>query len=213
VGLGAWLLGAQSLIPWHRRDLTRAVELIERGIYFAGRGSDGTTRAWLHALQARGCASLEDRDGFEAAYTRAQEAAEFSNERDRRHGMDFDQGSLDLRYYAGTSRLLLNQPEEAERDLHGSLTALPESHTKARAVLTLFLADAAVHSDDIHRAVDFTREALSSTRNQPIMPILQQARRVRRLVHQRDPVAGESLDDAVEDFGRALAAVASRTGS
>jgi hypothetical protein len=63
--LGAWLLGAQSLIPWHRRDHRRTVALLERGIYFAGRGTDSTTSAWLHALEARGRASLGDRHGFE----------------------------------------------------------------------------------------------------------------------------------------------------
>jgi hypothetical protein len=30
--IGAWLLGAQSLIPWHRRDFGNAASLIERGI-------------------------------------------------------------------------------------------------------------------------------------------------------------------------------------
>jgi hypothetical protein len=43
------------------------------------------------------------------------------DERDRRHGMDFAQGTLDLRYYSGTSRLLLRQPEQARLELAGSL--------------------------------------------------------------------------------------------
>jgi hypothetical protein len=35
--LGAWLLGAQSLIPWHRRDITHTVELIvRRGVHRGG---------------------------------------------------------------------------------------------------------------------------------------------------------------------------------
>ena len=208
--LGAWLLGAQSLIPWHRRDRRRTVELIERGIYFAGRGADSTTQAWLHALEARGRASLGDRHGFEAAYARAQEAAEYSSERDRRHGMDFDQGVLDLRYYAGTSRLLLGQPDQAEPALCGSLAALPDSHTKARAVLTLALADAAVQSDNVDHAVGLTRQALTATRHQPIMPILQQARRIRRLVQQRNPGAARDLQGEVHGFARALIAVATR---
>jgi DNA-binding XRE family transcriptional regulator len=208
--LGAWLLGAQSLIPWHRRDRRRTVELIERGIYLASRGGDSTTQAWLHALEARGRASLGDRHGFEAAYTRAQEAAEYSSERDRRHGMDFDQGLLDLRYYAGTSWLLLRQPDQADPALRGSLTALPDSHTKARAVVTLALADAAVQRDSVEQAVGLTREALTATQHQPIMPILQQARRIRRLVQQRNPTAARDLDAEVHGFARALAAVATR---
>ena len=50
--------------------------------------------------------------------------------------MDFVYGSLDLRYCHGTSRLLLRQPEKAKPDLTGSLRDLPESRTKARAVLS-----------------------------------------------------------------------------
>jgi hypothetical protein len=211
--LGAWLLGAQSLIPWHRRDLRRAVELIERGIYFAGQGSDATTRAWVYALHARGCAGMGNNDGFDTAYALAQQAGEYSSERDRRHGMDFAQGTLDLRYYSGTSRLLLRQPERAQPELTGSLAALPESHTKARAVLRLFLADAAVQSGDVAQATDLTHQALTSTIHQPIVPILQQARRIRRLVQQRDPGAGDSLDDLLQEFGLALTAVAGKAKS
>lgn len=209
-GLGAWLLGAQSLIPWHRRDLSRAVEFVERGIYFASQGSDVTTRAWLHALHARGCAGMGNGDGFNNAYDLAQEAAEYSSERDRRHGMDFTQGTLDLRYYSGTSRLLLRQPKQARLELTGSLAALPESHTKARAVLSLFLADAAVQSGDDTQATDLAHHALASTIQQPIVPILQQARRIRRLVQQRDPDASDSLNDRIQEFSLALAAVAGK---
>jgi len=211
--LGAWLLGAQSLIPWHRRDLARTIELIERGIYFAGQGSDATTRAWLYALHARGCAGMGNSKGFDNAYNLAQEAAEYSNERDRRHGMDFAEGTLDLRYYSGTSRLLLRQPERAHSDLTGSLADLPESHTKARAVVTLFLADAAAQSGDLVQAVGLTQRALASTMHQPILPIIQQSRRTRRLIHQRDPAAATGLDDILHQFSRALTAIAGKATS
>jgi hypothetical protein len=210
-GLGAWLLGAQSLIPWHRRDLGRTVALIERGIYFAGQGSDATTRAWLHALHARGHAARGNLDGFDTSYALAVEAAEYSNERDRRHGMDFADSTLDLRYYSGTSRLLLHQPDRAQPELTGSLEALPPSHTKARAVLRLFLADAAVQSGDVNQATQLTQQALTSTIEQPIVPILQQARRVRRLVHHRDPGAGQRLDEHIHQFSGALFAVVGRS--
>jgi DNA-binding XRE family transcriptional regulator len=208
--LAAWLLGAQSLIPWHQRDRRRTVELIEQGIHVAGRGADSTTRAWMHALEARGRASMGDRHGFDAAYAKAQESAEDSSEHDRRHGMDFDQGVLDLRYYAGTSLLQLRQPNQAEPALKGSLAALPDSHTKARAVLTLALADAAMQSDNLDQAIDLTRQALAATRHQPIMPILQQARRIQRLIQHRNPAAAVELHDEVHDFAHALTDVASR---
>jgi hypothetical protein len=212
-GLGAWLLGAQSLIPWHRRDLDRAGRLIERGIYFAGQGSDATTRAWLYALHARQHAGTGDGDGFDTAFTLAEEAAEYSSERDRRHGMDFAEGTLDLRYYGGTSRLLLHQPARAKPELTASLVALPESHTKARAVLQLFLADAAAQTGDVGSATNLARQALTSTIDQPIVPILQQARRIHRLVQQRDPAKSEVLNDQIREFGPALTAVASKAKS
>jgi hypothetical protein len=212
-GLGAWLLGAQSLIPWHRRDLGRAAELIERGIYFAGQGSDATTRAWLYALQARGQAGRGDMSGFDTSYAAAQGAVEHSSERDRRHGMDFAEGTLDLRYYCGTSRLLLQQPQQARAELTGSLNALPKAHTKARAVLSLFIADAVVQSGAITQARDLALHALASTVHQPILPILQQGRRIRRLVHQKDPAAAATLDDAVREFSTALTAAASKARS
>jgi hypothetical protein len=203
--LGAWLLGAQSLIPWHRGDRRGAVALIAKGIYFAGNGADSTTTAWLHALHARGRASLGDLDGFERAYGLAEEAADCSNERDRRHGMDFHQGILDLRYYAGTSRLLLRQPKLANISLGGSLTSLPESHVKARAVLTLCVADAAVQSDNLDEAVQLASEAVTSTMHQPIMPVLQQARRIRRQSAQRGMRNTVELDSWLAAFAVALA--------
>ncbi|WP_203790427.1 hypothetical protein [Paractinoplanes rishiriensis] len=208
--LGAWLLGAQSLIPWHRRDIRRAAELIERGVYFASQGSEATTRAWLLALQARAYAGRGDIDGFESSYALAEEAAEVSNERDRRHGMDFAHGTLDLRYYGGTGWLLLRQQEHARTELTGSLNALPESHSKARAMLTLLLADAAVQSDDLAEAEALTLYALTSTIQQPIVPILQQGRRIQRLVHQRDPASTAALNEAVQRFSAALTTVATK---
>ncbi|WP_430789129.1 hypothetical protein [Actinoplanes sp. G11-F43] len=211
--VGAWLLGAQSLIPWHRRDFRGAADLIERGIYHARNGSDETTRAWLYALQARAFAATGDRAGFERSYARAQDAAEYSAERDRRHGMDFDRGILDVWYYAGSGWLLLRQPEMAEAELSGSLEALPQAHTKARAVLTLSIADAAVQSDETGRAVKLACSALTSTTHQPILPILQQARRIQRSVARRDPRAGRSLESPIDEFATALATVAAGAAS
>ncbi|WP_203729246.1 hypothetical protein [Paractinoplanes durhamensis] len=212
-GLGAWLMGAQSLVPWHRRDFRRTLELIDRGSYLAGQGSDVTTQAWLYALRARACAGLGDLNGFRAAYGQALEAAEYSNERDRRHGMDFDRGTLDLRYYAGMSWLLLRRPAEACLELNSSLDALPRSHNKARSVLTLALSDAAVQSDDVDQAVDLARAALTASTHQPIMPILQQGRRIRRLVQQRRPEAAQSLDEPLRDFALALTSAGTSAGS
>lgn len=208
--LGGWLLGAQSLIPWHQRDAQRAVSLIERGIYLAQQGSDSTVLAWLYALAARGRAGLGDREGFKVAYAQAEGAAERSTQLARRHGMDFAEGLLDLRYYGGTSQLLLRQPARAAQALRGSLEALPDSHTKARAVLTLALADAAIQSNDVGGAVGLARQALASTRHQPILPIMLDGRRIQRLIRERDPRSATDLDSDLEDFAGGLAVVASK---
>ncbi|MEU4244245.1 hypothetical protein [Actinoplanes sp. NPDC026619] len=205
--LCAWLHGAQSLIPWHRRDMKATTALLEKGLHFAADGSDATIRAWLFAMYARSLAGLGDRERFADALRLAQENAEYSSDRDGRHGMDFEHGTLDLRYYAGVSRLMLGDTDKAEVELHGSLATLPETHIKARGVLTLFIADAAVQSGDICRAVDLTSAALSATEDQPIMPVLQQSRRVRRLVRQRDDAAAEQLDPYIEEFSRRLTAL------
>jgi hypothetical protein len=84
---------------------------------------------------------------------------------------------------------------------------------KARAVLGLFLAEGAVQSGDVIQAADLAHQALASTINQPIVPILQQARRVGRLVREQDPAAGDELDGAVRAMGRALTVVAGRAQS
>jgi tetratricopeptide (TPR) repeat protein len=211
--LAAWLLGAQSLIPWHRRDFRGALELIDRGAYLSGNGSDATTMAWLHALRARACAGLGDLAGFESAYGQALEVSEYTNERDRRHGMDFSHGALDLRYYAGASWLLLGRPSEARPELNSSMAALPQSHHKARSVLTLALADAALQSTDIDHAVDLTRAALVSSTHQPIMPIMQQGRRLQRLLRQQSPEAAQTLDEPLRDFAVALASAGANSES
>jgi hypothetical protein len=105
---------------------------------------------------------------------------------------------------------LLRRPDLAAPPLRGSRAALPESHTKARAVLTLALADAAMQSDNVEQAVDLTHHALAATQHQPIMPILQQARRIQRLIRRRNPAAGDGLEDELKGFARALSRAATR---
>ena len=211
--LCGWLLGAQSLIPWHRNDHRGAQALIEQGLYLAGQGGDSTAIAWLHALHGRTRAAARDREGFTTAYGHAERAADYSTERDRRHGMDFDRGVLDLRYYTGLSHLLLGQPVKAADALQRSLAALPPAHTKARAVLTLAVADANVQAGDTDHAIELARTALSATLQQPIMPILQQARRIRRRIGHHAPPSVADLDHDLEVFAAALAAAAGRAES
>ena len=94
------------------------------------------------------------------------------------------------------------------RRLRASLAALPQLHTKAQAVLTLALAEAALQADNLKLAVELTRHALATTRHQPIMPIPHQARRVRRLIQQYNPAAGSDLADELNGFAHVLTAVA-----
>jgi hypothetical protein len=80
-------------------------------------------------------------------------------------------------------------------------------------MLSLFLADAAAQSGDVTQATSLAHHALASTIQQPIVPVLQQARRIRRLVQQRDPGASDSLNDRIQEFSLALAAVADKAKS
>ncbi|MGI5239331.1 hypothetical protein [Dactylosporangium sp. CA-139066] len=77
-------------------------------------------------------------------------------------------------------------------------------------MLNLFLADTAAQSGDAPQAVDLARHALLSTMHQPILPILQQSRRVRRLVQRKAPAEAELLSETVEEFSHALAATAAK---
>lgn len=206
--LAAWLLGGRSLIPSLRHDHRRALALIDRAVAIVNSGADNATRAWVYALHARGRAGLGDQDGFEKSAAQALTASEHSTEHERRHGMDFVNGSLDLRYYTGTSRLLLRQPARAADLLRGSLHALPTEHTKAHAVLTLNLADAAAQTGEIDEAVSLTRGALTSARHQPILPILHQARRIRTILGADHGSLTTDLDDDLHQFAAALTAIA-----
>jgi hypothetical protein len=204
--LAAWLVGASSLMPWLRRDHGRVVGLIEHGLYLASNGADASTVGWLHGLHARGYAGLGDRRAFEAASSAAKRAAEHSMPDDRRHGMDFDQERLDLRYYLGTGWLLLQQSAKATALLQESMDALPAAHIKAQAVLGLLLAEAAAQRREFGVAVDLSRQALNSTEHHPILPILHQARRVQTMVLNLEPEKGVCLGEDIHRFAAAMAA-------
>lgn len=94
--LCGWLCGARSLIPSYRHDHQAALALIEQGQSMASGSGDATVTAWLHALEARGRAGLRDRRGFGTAQRRADRLLTRTRCAERRHGMDFNGGELDL---------------------------------------------------------------------------------------------------------------------
>jgi hypothetical protein len=205
-GLCGWLFGARSLIPSYRHDHKAALAAVEQGQAAARNTSDSTVRAWLAALEMRARAGLLDSPGCHAARRRAERLAVASRPTQRRHGMDFDGGTLDLTYYIGTSLLLLHQPDPAAALLRASMEALPGTHAKARAVLLLSLATAAGQRGKLDEVCELVRQALTVAGGQPIMPIAQRAWEVRRQIGPPGEPALAALDEHLEDFARALRA-------
>lgn len=67
-----------------------------------------------------------------------------------------------------------------------------------------------MQSDNIEQAAGLTRDALVVTRRQPIMPVLHEGRRIRRLIQQRNPAACGDLAEELNGFAHALTVVAAR---
>jgi transcriptional regulator with XRE-family HTH domain len=197
--LCAWLFGARSLIPSYRHDHRAAMTLIEHG-QIAGRARDATVTTWLHALEARSRAGLRDSSGFRLAHRKAEHLIARTESSDRRHGMDFAGERLDLTYYTGTSLLLLHQPGQAVEFLRRSLHALPAAHTKAQAILLLGLATAAAQRRRVEEACGLACRTLAAASGQPIMPVLQRARDLRRQLAPTRAATLEPLDQSLDDF-------------
>lgn len=209
--LYGWLTGARSLIASAQRRHRRALRLIEAGQAAAATSSsDPTVRSWLSALEARARAGTGDSAGYLAAQQRADRLTARTCESERRHGMDFVAGRLDTTYYAGTGLMLLRQPGPASDFLRQSLDALPAAHTKARAVLTLNLAHAAALRDLPEEASEGIRQALVLAAGQPIMPILDRAREVRRLLKPSNEPTLRYLDEHLDAFATRLSRTATR---
>jgi transcriptional regulator with XRE-family HTH domain len=202
--LHGWLLGARSLIPAYRHDHHAALSFIERGQAETGRRADATVRAWLGALEARARAGLRDVAGFRAAQERASGLVDRTAPAERRHGMDFSGGRLDLTYYEGTSRLLLRQPAPAAEYLRAGLKGLPATHHKARAILLLDLAGAAAQRRSLDDAGALGCEALALASSQPINPILRRARDLRRELGPDQNRVAPALDERLAEFAARL---------
>jgi hypothetical protein len=86
-------------------------------------------------------------------------------------------------------------------------------HSKARAVLTLYIAEAAIQSGEVDQAVHLVRSALAESRHQPILPILHEARRIHRTVELNHGSAAAALSEDVAQFAAALTTVAAGTAS
>jgi hypothetical protein len=202
--LCGWLFGARSLVPSYRHDHRAALILIKQGQSAADRSGDATVRTWLHALEARGRAGVGDNTGFRTAQRQADRLVSRTNAVDRRHGMDFDGDTLDLTYYAGTSCLLLRQSDAATEFLRQSLNTLPVAHTKAHAILLLGMATAAAQRRRVDEASELACQALTVASSQPIMPILQRARDLRKELASTSAGSLAFMDEQLEDFAGRL---------
>jgi transcriptional regulator with XRE-family HTH domain len=174
--LCGWIFGAWSLLPSYDGEPADALTLIRRGQNHVGRSLDATVQAWLHALEARAHAGLEDARAFRDAQDEANEAIDRTHPEQRRHGMDFDRDRLDVTYYEGTSLVTLRQPERARPILDHSLEVQGQGHVKAHSILQLALATTYVQQREIERACEVAVQALDLPGDQRIGPIDQRAR-------------------------------------
>jgi transcriptional regulator with XRE-family HTH domain len=174
--LAGWVLGGRSLIPSYNADPAAALELIRRGQAHAGRSVDATMQAWLDALEARAYAGMDDGPAFRVAQDRANEAIDFTRLDDRRHGMDFKDGRLDVTYYEGTSLVTLQQPQAARPVLAASLAVQEPAHVKARSILLLAIATTHAQEQEIEEAGALAGRALDIPSEHRIGPIDQRAR-------------------------------------
>lgn len=204
--LCGWLLGAQSLIPTDRQDYRSAHVLVEQALHLAGkRTGTHTTRAWLVALEARSLAGLGDSEGFAITQRRADKQIAHSHLEERRHGMDFAKGMLDITYYQGLSHLLLGQADEAGVAFQSALDGVPDTRVKARAMLLLSLAMAAAQNQQFDQAAANASQALTVSGDQPIRRVWQRASEVRHALKPASRAAEvQELDERMEVFAGAL---------
>jgi tetratricopeptide (TPR) repeat protein len=202
--LAGWLYGGRSLIPFQQGVHRDAATLVKAARELCPASADPTVHAWLAALHARALAGVGDHAGFEREFAHAAALSPTTDVEERRHGMDFYNGRLDLNYYRGGGLLALSRPVDAAEALRLALDILPVTRPKARAVLTLGLAEAAVNGGGLDEAADLLRRALATTQQQPIMPIVAMARTVAAALDERG-FRSASIVDELDSMNTRLA--------
>ncbi len=180
LALCGWILGGRSLIPSYNGDPAGALDLIRRAQRYADRSVNTTARAWLAALEARAHAGMGNAAAFREAQDEAKGALDHTRLDDRRHGMDFNRGRLNVAYYEGTSLVTLKQPHAAQPILSEALDVQGPTHLKARSIVLLALATTHVQRRDVEQACAIAEQALAIPSEQRIGPIDQRARDLMR---------------------------------
>lgn len=208
--LAVWVTAHQGLIAIDASDYATAQTTLEHAVEIARRNCSQTLVAWVEMLLARAHAELGDVKTFSALAERANARHDQTELADRRHGMDFDSGRLDLTYYGGLSYLALNQTDNARTSFASALDALPHERRRARAVLQLSVASVAAREGAIDQAISEIDLSLDLTGGAPAERIYRRAHDVRRQLGSaaRDAALGE-LDSRLADIGRNLAALPS----
>jgi transcriptional regulator with XRE-family HTH domain len=182
LALCGWILGGRSLIPSYNGDPAGALDLIRRAQGYADRSANTTARAWLAALEARAHAGMDQAAAFRQAQDRANDALDHTRLDDRRHGMDFHRGRLNLAYYEGTSLVTLEQLQAARPILSVALAVQGPTHLKARSIVLLAQATTHVQEREIEEACAVAGKALDIPSGQRIGPIEQRARDLMRVL-------------------------------
>ncbi len=178
--LCGWILGGRSLIPSYNGDPAGALDLIRRAQRYVDRSANTTARAWLAALEARAHAGMGNAAAFREVQDEANGTLDHTQLDDRRHGMDFNRGRLNVAYYEGTSLVTLKQPHAAEPILSEALDVQGPTHLKARSIVLLALATTHVQRRDVEQACAIAEKALAIPSEQRIGPIDQRARDLMR---------------------------------
>ncbi|MFE5331754.1 helix-turn-helix domain-containing protein [Embleya sp. NPDC056575] len=179
--LTAWLCTMQSIGAYYGPGSENALALLRQAAGLAQNSANERRRAWISALLARALAANGERGGALSALDHARElladAAPPS-------GVDFfDEARLDG--FAGSSHLLLNDPETSSQLLLKAIHARARTDHKGRALLTLDLAECRVAEGEFEEAARLLGTALDLSRSSIVRPIVDRVQKVRHALAPR----------------------------
>ena len=113
--LVAWLLGGHSVVAFDRGDTRTSQQLLDRARQHASRVPDAPVAGWVDALEARALATVGEAVLARRSIARARRCAWRVAEDTYRHGMDVENGELNVDYYEGGSLLASGDAVPRER--------------------------------------------------------------------------------------------------
>ena len=198
--LTAWVLATHSIAPFFAGQPTEAATLLDEADELARRASGPRRWAWIQAHRARAHAAAGDGATALACLDSARAAMDSVTEPP--YGTDFfDSPRLDG--LAGSTYLLLRDPDGATELLSRALTGRAPADAKGRALLTLDLAEAQVIAGDLDHASELAGQALDTARGAVVRPIVARAVALRADMEPWGSTrAAARLDSRLADLAR-----------